>query len=200
MFIQTKLELNCWLWKIHGQYKLSKTGGITMNEGMVHVYTGNGKGKTTAALGLAIRAVGADMKVYIGQFVKGMKYSELNSLKKIANIEIKQYGLKCFINGDPDEDDIKKAEEGLAEIKEVLRSGDYDLVILDEANIATYYELFSVDELIEVVDSRADNVEVVITGRKADDKIIDYADLVTEMREIKHYYQKGVVARKGIEK
>ena len=171
-----------------------------MNKGMVHVYTGNGKGKTTSAIGLAIRAVGAGMNVYIGQFAKGRKYSELNSLKEIDNIEIKQYGLNTFINGEPDKEDIEKAKEGLKEIKEILKSGNYDLVILDEANIATYYDLFSIEELIDVVDSREEEVEVVITGRNATDEIIDYADLVTEMKEIKHYYQKGVMARKGIEK
>ena len=169
-------------------------------KGMVHVYTGTGKGKTTSALGLAIRAVGAGMKVYIGQFVKGMKYSELNCLEKIDNIEVKQYGLDCFIHEEPSEEDIASARQGLEEMKNILQSGDYDLVILDEANIATYYNLFSVDELIEAIDSKAKDVEVVITGRKADDKIIDYADLVTEMKEIKHYYQNGITARKGIEK
>ena len=169
-------------------------------KGMVHVYTGTGKGKTTSALGLAIRAVGAGMKVYIGQFVKGMKYSELNCLEKIDNIEVKQYGLDCFIHEEPSEEDIASARQGLEEMKNILQSGDYNLVILDEANIATYYNLFSVDELIEAIDSKAKDVEVVITGRKADDKIIDYADLVTEMKEIKHYYQNGITARKGIEK
>lgn len=171
-----------------------------MSKGMVHVYTGSGKGKTTAALGLAIRAIGAGMKVYIGQFVKGMKYSELESLKTIENIKIEQHGLDCFINGDPTEDDIASAREGLEKVKSILQSGEYNLVILDEANIATFYELFSVDDLIDVVDSRAEDVEVVITGRKASEEIIEYADLVTEMKEIKHYYQQGVQAREGIEK
>ena len=129
-----------------------------MSKGMVHVYTGSGKGKTTAALGLAIRAIGAGMKVYIGQFVKGMKYSELESLKTIENIEIEQHGLDCFINGDPTEDDIASAREGLEKVKSILQSGEYNLVILDEANIATFYELFSVDDLIDVVDSRAVDV------------------------------------------
>ncbi len=171
-----------------------------MSKGMVHVYTGNGKGKTTSSIGLAVRAVGAGMQVYIGQFAKGRKYSELNSLSEIDNIKVKQYGLNTFINGEPDKEDIKKAKEGLEEIESILKSGEYDLVILDEANIATYYDLFSAEELIEIVESREGQVEVVITGRNADDKIIDYADLVTEMKEIKHYYQKGVMARTGIEK
>jgi len=169
-------------------------------QGMVHVYTGNGKGKTTAAFGLAVRAVGAEKNVYIAQFVKGMKYSELNSLAKIEKIEIKQYGLNYFINGKAEQEDIEAARKGLAEVTEILKSGEYELVILDEANIAVYYQLFSAAELIEVIEKRAPEVEVVITGRYAQDKIIEYADLVTEMKEIKHYYKKGIKARVGIEK
>lgn len=169
-------------------------------EGMVHVYTGNGKGKTTSAIGLAVRAVGAGHNVFIGQFVKGMKYSELNSLSDIDGIEVKQYGQDYFIKGKPNKKDIESADYGLKEIKEVLNSGEYELVILDEANIATYYDLLAVEDLIDIIEDRADGVEVVITGRMADNKIIDYADLVTEMKEIKHYYQKGIMAREGIEK
>lgn len=169
-------------------------------QGMVHVYTGNGKGKTTAAFGLAVRAVGAEKNVYIAQFVKGMKYSELNSLSKIEKIEIKQYGLNYFINGKAEQEDINAARKGLKAAAEILKSGEYELVILDEANIAVYYQLFSAAELIEVVENRAPGVEVVITGRYAADEIIEYADLVTEMKEIKHYYKKGVKARAGIEK
>ncbi|SDI23387.1 cob(I)alamin adenosyltransferase [Halanaerobium congolense] len=169
-------------------------------QGMVHVYTGKGKGKTTAAFGLAIRAVGAGKNVYIAQFVKGMKYSELKSLKKIERIEIKQYGLNCFIKGKAEEEDINAARKGLEEVAKILKSGEYELVILDEANIAVYYDLFSEEQLIEAIENRSEEVEVVITGRYAADKIIEYADLVTEMKEIKHYYQKGVKARIGIEK
>ena len=169
-------------------------------QGMVHVYTGKGKGKTTAAFGLAIRAVGAGKNVYIAQFVKGMKYSELKSLKKIERIEIKQYGLNCFIKGKAEEEDINAARKGLEEVAKILKSGEYELVILDEANIAVYYDLFSEEQLIEAIENRSEEVEVVITGRYAADKIIEYADVVTEMKEIKHYYQKGVKARIGIEK
>ncbi|MFW5855710.1 MAG: cob(I)yrinic acid a,c-diamide adenosyltransferase [Bacillota bacterium] len=168
--------------------------------GMIHVYTGDGKGKTTAAIGLAIRSVGAGNKVFIGQFVKGMKYSELDVLKKMENIKIKQYGLDCFIKNDPTPEDIEAAAGGLEEMTEILKSGEFDLVIMDEANIAVYFDLFSVEELIKAVEKRAENVEVVITGRRAEKKIIERADLVTEMREVKHYYQKGVKARTGIEK
>lgn len=169
-------------------------------KGMLQVYTGNGKGKTTAAFGLSLRAVGADKKVYIAQFVKGMKYSELNIIQNIKNIKIKQYGLTCFIYEDVSQEDIDAAQEGLKEVAEILKKGAYDLVILDEANIAVYYELFSTKELIEVIDKRAPEVEVVVTGRYAAEKLIEKADLVTEMKEVKHYYQKGISARFGIEK
>jgi len=169
--------------------------------GYVHVYTGDGKGKTTAALGLALRAVGAGMKVFIGQFVKGMKYAELNSLSRFGgDIVVRQYGRDCFIHNEPDAEDIRLAREGLEEMRAVLQSGEYQLVVLDEANIATYYRLFTVDELLAAVRGRAASVEVVITGRKAEPEVLDMADLVTEMREVKHYYSKGVQARDGIEK
>ena len=170
-------------------------------KGYVQVYTGDGKGKTTAALGLALRAVGAGLKVYIAQFVKGMKYSELDAMKKLSDsITIKQYGRDCFIYRDPEKEDIQAAQEGLKEVWEIMCSGEYQMIILDEANIATYYNLFSVDDLLDFIRAKPEEVELVITGRKADPRIIEEADLVTEMREIKHYYQKGVQAREGIEK
>lgn len=171
-----------------------------MKKGMLQVYTGDGKGKTTAAIGMAVRAAGAGLKVFIGQFVKSMEYSEIKVLNEIENIDVKQYGLSCFIEKDPEEKDIKAAREGLQEVKEILNSGEYDLVILDEANIAVYFDLFSVDELIEVIDSRNKDIEVVVTGRKAKEELKDKADLVTDMQEIKHYYEKGVKARDGIER
>lgn len=170
-------------------------------QGYVQVYTGDGKGKTTAAFGLALRAVGAGIKVFIGQFVKGMKYSELEAFKRLSDqVVIKQYGRDCFIFNKPQEEDFKLAREALAEMKKIMASGEYGLVILDEANIATHYKLFEVEDLLEAVEQKHESVEVVITGRKAHPKIIERADLVTEMKEIKHYYTKGVAARTGIEK
>lgn len=170
-----------------------------MGKGFIHVYTGNGKGKTTAALGLTLRAICAGKKVYIGQFIKGMKYSELESVKYLPNLAIEQFGRDCFIYRKPQEEDIELARSGLNKCREILKEGEYDLVVLDELNIAIYYNLFTVDEVIKVLDERAEHVEVIITGRYADEKIIEIADLVTEMKEIKHYYNKGVEARKGIE-
>ncbi len=168
--------------------------------GYVHVYTGNGKGKTTAALGLSCRALCAGKKVFFGQFVKGMDYSELRIQTMIEGITIKQYGRDCFIFNAPTQEDIKIAREGLEELKGIMSSGDYDLVVLDEANIALHYNLFSVTELIDAIKGRAENTEVVVTGRYAKDELIEYADLVSEVKEIKHYYTQGVQARVGIEK
>lgn len=167
--------------------------------GMVHVYTGNGKGKTTSAIGLAVRAAGAGLKVYIGQFVKGRQYSELNSLDKLDNIDIEQFGRDKFIKNNADKMDVKKAKKGYEKIKTVLNSNQYDLVILDEANIAVYFDLFTIEELLDLIEKRNKEIEVVLTGRMAHRKLIDYADLVTEMKEVKHYYKKGITARKGIE-
>jgi cob(I)alamin adenosyltransferase len=170
-------------------------------KGYVHVYTGDGKGKTTAAVGLALRAAGAGLKVYIAQFVKGMKYSELNAMEKLKEvITVKQYGRDCFIYRDPEPEDIQAAREGLQEVREIMCSGEYQVIILDEANIATYYNLFSVDNLLDFIRAKPEEVELVITGRRADPRVIEEADLVTEMKEIKHYYQNGVQARDGIEK
>lgn len=169
-------------------------------KGYIQVYTGDGKGKTTAAVGLAIRAAGAGLRVFMAQFVKGMHYSELDALERHAGqITIRQYGRDCFIRKEPTEQDRLAARRGLEEVGRILESCDHDLVILDEANIATYYGLFSVDELIALMRSKPESVELVITGRRADPRVIEMADLVTEMKEIKHYYARGVQARPGIE-
>ncbi|MEW8973734.1 MAG: cob(I)yrinic acid a,c-diamide adenosyltransferase [Tissierellaceae bacterium] len=171
-----------------------------MNKGYIHVYTGNGKGKTTAALGLSIRAVCAGKKVFFGQFIKGMEYSELKCVDFVPNLTIEQFGRDCFIYHDPTEDDVRCAREGIKKLGVILKEGNYDVVVLDELNIALYYKLFSVEEAMKVIENRASHVEVIITGRYAPDEIIDMADLVTEMKEIKHYYTKGVEAREGIER
>ncbi|MGB3210056.1 MAG: cob(I)yrinic acid a,c-diamide adenosyltransferase [Desulforhopalus sp.] len=167
----------------------------------VHVYTGEGKGKTTAALGLAIRAAGAGHKVFLAQFVKGGNYSELKALKRFEDlITVEQFGLGRFINGKPSESDINAARSGLKKMKDILTSGDYKVVIMDEANIALHYNLFSVEELLDLIACRAEETELIITGRKASPEILEKADLVTEMKAVKHYYKEGVKARIGIEK
>lgn len=171
-----------------------------MEPGRVHVYTGDGKGKTTAALGLALRAAGAGIRVFVAQFVKGMHYSELDALRRLEDrITLRQYGRDCFIQCEPTEQDIRAAREGLEAVRSILSSGEYGMVILDEATIATHFRLFSVEELLDLIRSRPPAVEVVVTGRNADPRLIELADLVTEMREVKHYYDQGVPARPGIE-
>ncbi len=169
-------------------------------KGYIHIYTGNGKGKTTAAFGLALRACGAGLNVFIGQFIKGKKYHEFIPVKKyMNNITIRQYGLECFIVNTPSEDDISAAKEGLKEMARIIQSSNYDLVIMDEVFIALYYKLFNLKELITAIHNKQENIELILTGRYAPQELIDIADLVTEMKEVKHYYAKGVMARKGIE-
>ncbi len=170
-------------------------------KGYIHVYTGNGKGKTTAALGLAIRAVGAGKKVFIGQFLKSGDYSEMNTLKKMADqILVEHYGLGHFVKGCPSSEDIEAGRKGYTRVTQVLEKGEHDLVILDEGNIAVKYGLFSEQEMLDLLEKKPDHVEIVITGRGATQRVMDKADLVVEMKAIKHYFQAGVNARVGIEK
>ena len=171
-----------------------------MMHGYVQVYTGDGKGKTTAAMGLALRAAGAGLKVYIAQFVKSEKYSEIIALKRLSDlITCRQYGSGCWLQGQPSGEDVQLARCGLEEVRRILAAGGHDVVILDEANIATHFGLLSADDLTALIDIKPPGVELIFTGRKADPQLIERADLVSEMREIKHYYQKGVLARKGID-
>ncbi len=170
------------------------------DRGYVQIYTGDGKGKSTAAIGLALRAAGAGLHVFIAQFVKSGRYSEVEALERFSDLIVcRQYGRGCWLRGKPSGEDVKAAREALVEIREIIQSGDYEVVILDEANIATWFELFSVEELLDLIDVKPERVELVFTGRRADPRLIERADLVTEMREVKHYYQQGVLARKGIE-
>lgn len=170
-----------------------------MSKGYMHIYTGNGKGKSTAAFGLAVRAACADKKVYIGQFVKDMKYSETAITQYLTNIEIEQLGRGCFIKKNPDPADVQIAKEALDHCAQKLKLGTYDLVILDEIFIALYYALITLDDIVKALNARASHVEVVLTGRYAPETLIEMADLVTEMKEIKHYYQQGVLSRPGID-
>ncbi|WP_278281153.1 MULTISPECIES: cob(I)yrinic acid a,c-diamide adenosyltransferase [unclassified Clostridium] len=175
-------------------------GNIHMEtKGYVQVYTGNGKGKTTAALGLSLRAVCAGKKVFFGQFTKGMKYSELEAVNILPNFKMEQFGRNAFIMGNPTKADIEEAKKGFKRAEEVLTSGEYDVVVFDEINIALFYELFTVEEVLALIDKKPEKTELILTGRYAKDEIIERADLVTEMKQIKHYYTQGVPARKGIE-
>ncbi|HAJ33450.1 MAG TPA: cob(I)yrinic acid a,c-diamide adenosyltransferase [Candidatus Atribacteria bacterium] len=171
-----------------------------MIKGLIQVYTGGGKGKTTAALGLALRAVGRNMKVLIVQFMKKWDYGELHSVKLIPNITLETFGTKEFVyKGKAKKIDYEEAKNAFSFGIEGMQSGDYDIVIFDELNMALYYELLDLKEVVEKLKRKPDNVEVVITGRRAPEEIIEIADLVTEMKEIKHPYQKGIEARRGIE-
>jgi cob(I)alamin adenosyltransferase len=170
-------------------------------KGYIQVYTGNGKGKTTAALGLAIRAAGAGLKVFIAQFIKMGEYSEIKALKRFDDlITVEQFGSGRFIKGKPSVSDIEAAQKGLEKIKTIFTSGQHNVVIMEEANVAAGLGLLSLKEILEIMAEKPKEVELVITGRGADSKIIEKADLVTEMKEVKHYFQKGVKARIGIEK
>jgi cob(I)alamin adenosyltransferase len=171
-----------------------------MKRGYTHVYTGDGKGKTTAALGLVVRACGANMKVYIGQFMKCGPYCEIKSLKKLfRNVTVEQYGRKCFIRGKPSEKDIEVALAGLRKLSTAIAGGKYDLIIADEANTAIAAGLIAEKDILNLILTKPVNVELVLTGRSVTKDIVRFADLVTEMKEIKHYYNKGVKARRGIE-
>jgi cob(I)alamin adenosyltransferase len=182
-----------------------------MEKGFVQIYTGNGKGKTTAALGAALRAVLSGMRVFVGQFMKGVEYAELKvdriPFEEISGgkIVIKQFGTKKMIglgrvHGEkPDKRDYQRASEGLKEIKEAISGREYDLVIADELNVAVYFGLIKIKDAVSLIREKPEEVELIITGRYAPHEFINIADLVTEMKEIKHYYQKGITARKGIE-
>ena len=171
--------------------------------GYIQVYTGNGKGKTTAALGQALRAAGHGKRTYIGQFLKGQKYGELASINKLKPlITITQFGRDTFIHvsEDPDEKDIQKARDGLKACNEAMLSGKFDIIILDEINVAIHLGLIKEKSVLNFLKRKPKNTEIILTGRYAPESIIQKADLVTEMKEIKHYYTQGIRARTGIEK
>lgn len=175
---------------------------MALARGYIQVYTGPGKGKTTAALGQAVRSAGAGLRTFIVQLMKEYPYSELESLQKLSDrIGIAQYGGDAFVyKGEaPGEEERAKAAAGLARAVEAMESGEWDVVVLDEACAAIYFELVTTADVLAVLDRKPESVELVLTGRYCPDEIIDRADLVTEMREVKHYYQEGVRARKGIE-
>jgi cob(I)alamin adenosyltransferase len=173
-----------------------------MEKGLVQVYTGNGKGKTSAALGLALRAVGHGLKVLIIQFMKGnFKYGELESARKLSPyLTIIPMGRETFVSkSHPDPADSQRAQEGFSLAKKAIENREFDIVILDEINMAVDYGLIPLSDLLQLIDSKPETVELVLTGRNAKSEIMDKADLVTEMVELKHYYHKGIKVRKGIE-
>lgn len=192
-----------------------------LGPGATHVYTGDGKGKTTAALGLALRAVGRNLNVLIIQFMKRWGYGEHLSARHLEpRLTIIQVGKPYFVAhedqldestradvedvavfppGSPPPELVEQAGEGLQRARRAFADHSHDVVILDEINMALYYELVAEDDVLDLIRMRPDGVELVLTGRRAPDSVVDIADLVTEMREIKHYWTKGLSARRGIE-
>jgi cob(I)alamin adenosyltransferase len=171
-------------------------------KGLVLVYTGNGKGKTTASLGLALRAAGHGEKVYIIQFMKGdEKYGEVKAIRQyLPNVELVQKGLDAFIKrGHPSSQDLKLAQEGLNLAKDVILSEEYDLIILDEVNVAVDYGLLAEQDVLDLIASKPSFTTLVLTGRYASENILQKADMISEVKEIKHHYNQGVAAQQGIE-
>ena len=173
--------------------------------GLVHIYTGNGKGKTTSALGLCFRALGRGFEVHFIQFMKGdPDYGEIRSADRHPGMHIKQFGSSSFVDKeDPSEEDLRLAEEGMRYIREIMGSlpeeGRNVLMVLDELNVALDFELVVSEDVLQLMRQKPEELELVITGRGAKADIVEMADYVTEMREIKHPYQKGIMAREGIE-
>lgn len=170
-----------------------------LRRGFVQVYTGEGKGKTTAALGLALRALGHGLKVYMVQFLKkGFKYGEISALRRFPNFKFVQFGRGVYLKKSTARD-VELAGKALEHAGEVMRSRKYDIVILDEVNMAVSLKLIRVDEVVSLIESKPAKVELILTGRGAPLEIIEKADLVTEMVEVKHPISQGVLARRGIE-
>ena len=186
-----------------------------IERGLIHVYTGDGKGKTTAALGLAFRAAGCGFCAYVCQFLKGQDYGELEAAQWLVAgapdggqrppITIEQFGQPSFVHVSADgtstatKEDVRLARAGLDAARRAMSSGRYQLVVLDEINVALYFRLLTVQEVLEVIDDKPESVELVLTGRRVPDEILARADYVTDMREVRHPYQQGIKARKGIE-
>ena len=171
-----------------------------LERGLVQVYTGSGKGKTGAAFGLALRAIGRGLRVCVVQFIKGgFDYGESYVVGRLPLLEMAAYGRGKFVTERPTAEDVAEAKKAFDHAKAAIQNGKFDIVILDEVNVAMHLSLLSVSDLIEVLKKRPPQVEVVLTGRYAPEEIVNMADLVTEMREIKHPFAQGIKARKGIE-
>lgn len=173
----------------------------SVGKGYVHIYTGCGKGKTTAAVGLAARALGSGLRVYVGQFIKGKASSEFITLQVAGQSRFTHalFGRGRFISGEPDPEDIQLARNGLTAAVEKLQSGQYDLIVLDEIFGALHAGLLSEADILSLISLKPDGCELVLTGRNAPLSVIEAADLVSDIQEIKHYYKQGVSARSGIE-
>jgi len=178
---------------------LAESGAAT--KGLVYIFTGDGKGKTSAALGVVLRALGHGLRVHITYFMKGSyPYGERRILSQLPNVDFASFGSLEFINpANVKPEEIEQARQALADAREAMLSGNYDVVVLDEVNIATAWKLIELDEVMRLIDDKPQNVELILTGRQADAKLVKVADLVTEMLKIKHPYDEGIKARKGID-
>ena len=174
---------------------------MSERQGLVQVNTGNGKGKTTAAMGTVLRAAGHGLHVHVIFFMKGnYEYGEYHTLPLLPNVEVSGYGLRCLTAaGKKDPEEIDQAKAALEKAREVVMSGDYDLVVLDEINVALSYELIKLEDVLDLVKNKPGHVELILTGRYADDRLLEMADQVTEMVKIKHPYDNGINARRGID-
>jgi len=173
-----------------------------LKKGYIHIYTGNGKGKTTAALGLALRAAGSGLKTFIAMFMKDFQYGETKSIKHLSDwIRLEQYGNDAFVfrKQHPGKKDLQAARQALMKTQEAMFSAEYDIVILDEVCVAIHYALLETQEVLALLKVKPEPLELILTGRYCPPELIEKADLVTEMQEIKHYYREDAVARKGIE-
>lgn len=173
-----------------------------IGKGYIHIYTGNGKGKTTAALGLALRAAGSGLKTVVVQFMKGQHYGELDAVKMTGDlITIEQFGHPAFcrFGETPDPEDVRRAESAFARVREIMAARACDILVADELITSVLFRLIPEDEVVDVMKNKPDGMELVLTGRGATERMMDAADLVTEMKEIKHYYIRKIPARKGIE-
>jgi cob(I)alamin adenosyltransferase len=172
-----------------------------LSKGLVEVYTGDGKGKTTAALGLGLRALGHGSKVYMIQFMKGnIEYGEIIQSRKMENFIIRQFGRQTFVDKtNPAKVDIELAQNALNHAIEITNKGEFDIVILDEINVALEWGLIGLGDVLKLIEKKPEHVELILTGRYAPKEITDVADLVTEMKEIKHPYHQGEKVREGIE-
>jgi len=181
--------------------KLSDAPGRQSGPGLVEVFTGNGKGKTSAALGIALRAAGHGMRVHIIFFMKGdYPYGERESFSHLVNVDVSHFGQETFV--DPSNvkaEEIAEAKRGLDKAREVIQGGSYDVVVLDEINVATAWKLLDIEEVLELLRDRPPNTELILTGRYADRRLIEAADLVTDMVNLKHPYDRGILSRKGLD-
>ena len=173
---------------------------MSLEKGFIHVYTGNGKGKTTAAIGLGVRATGEGLKVYMIQFMKGRRYSEIDALDHIQNFTVVQFGRDEFVlKENPEQIDIDLARKGFEQAKKIINKGEHDVVILDEINVAVDYNLIPLNDVLQLLEEKPKKVELILTGRYASPEVVKQADIVSEILEIKHPYQNGIESRKGID-